>query len=133
MARYISRTVTLAPEFNAGDLRVYLTAVKPPESNVQVYYKVHNRYDNEPISEKNWVRMTQRIGEINFSSALNPIELEFRPSMNSNNIIYTTNTATFDTFSQFKIKIVMSSSDTVWSKIPFVYDMRAIALPADTE
>jgi hypothetical protein len=131
-AKYISKTVTLAPEFDAGDLRVYLTAVKPPEANIQIYYKVHNKFDNESIAEKNWVKMTQRMGEINFSSRLNPIELEFRPSMNSNNIIYTTNTATFDTFNQFKIKIVMSSTDTVWTKIPFIYDMRAIALPADT-
>jgi hypothetical protein len=132
-ARYISKTVTLAPEFDAGDLRVYLTAVKPPESNIQVYYKVHNRYDNESIAEKNWVKMTQRVGEINFSSRLNPIQLEFRPSMNSNNIIYSTNTATFDSFNQFKVKIVMSSSSTVLTKIPYVYDMRAIALPADTQ
>ena len=77
--------------------------------------------------------MTQKVGEVNYSSHLNPIELEFRPSMNSNNIVYSTNTATFDTFNQFKIKIVMSSSDTVLTKIPYVYDMRAIALPADTQ
>jgi len=132
-ARYISKTVTLAPEFDAGDLRVYLTAVKPPEANIQVYYKVHNSYDIDSINEKYWVKMAQRTGEINYSTNLNPIELEFRPSMNSNNIIYTTNTATFDTFNQFKIKIVMSSSDTVLTKIPYIYDMRAIALPADTQ
>ena len=132
-ARYISKTVTLAPEFDAGDLRIYLTAVKPPESNIQVYYKVHNKYDFDPIGEKDWVRMTQRVGDIKYSSHLNPIELEFRPSMNSNNIIYSTNTATFDTFNQFKIKIVLTSSDTVLTKIPYVYDMRAIALPADTQ
>jgi hypothetical protein len=131
-ARYISKTVTLAPEFDAGDLRVYLTAVKPPESNIQVYYKVHNSDDFDPISEKYWVKMEQKVGEINFSSRLNPIELEFRPSLSSNNIIYSTDSATFDSFNQFKIKIVMSSSDTVLTKIPYVYDMRAIALPADT-
>jgi len=132
LSRYLSKTVTLAPEFDAGDLRVYLTAVKPPEANIQVYYKVRNRYDADPIAEKKWVRMEQKVGTINYSTSLNPIELEFRPSMSSNNIVYSTNTATFDTFTQFKIKIVMASSDTVLTKIPYIYDMRAIALPADT-
>lgn len=130
-AKYISRTVTLAPEFDAGDLRVYLTAVKPPEANIQVYYKVRNSYDNEPISQKPWTRMVYRQGIINYSTNLNPIELEFRPSLSSNTIVYSTNNATFDTFNQFKIKIVLASSDTVLTKIPYVYDMIATALPGE--
>ena len=130
-ARYISKTVTLAPEFDAGDLRVYLTAIKPPEANIQVYYKVSNKYDPTPISENRWVRMERRLGTQNDSVNMNPIELEYRPSLTSNNIVYSSNTATFDTFNQFKIKIVMASSATSLLKIPIIYDMRAIALPGD--
>lgn len=130
-ARYVSKTVTLAPEFDAGDLRVYLTAVRPREADIQVYYKVRNNFDNENINDKNWVRMKKVTGTFEYSTELEEIEMEFRPSMNSNTIIYSTNTATFDTFNQFKIKIVMASSDTVLQKIPYVYDMRAIALPGD--
>lgn len=131
LARYISKTVTLAPEFEAGDLRVYLTAAKPPEANVQVYYKVRNSYDVDDISKKNWVRMERKIGIISDSINLQPIELEFRPSLTSNNIIYSTDAATFDTFNQFKIKIVLASSSTSFLKIPYIFDMRAIALPGD--
>lgn len=130
-AKYISRTVTLAPEFDAGDLRVFLTAIKPPEANIQVYYKVRNSYDNEPISQKPWTRMVERQGIITYSTNLNPIELEFRPSLSSNTIVYSTNNATFDTFNQFKIKIVLASTDTVLTKIPYVYDMIATALPGE--
>lgn len=130
-ARYISKTITLASEFDAGDLRVYLTAVRPREADIQVYYKVRNSFDNENINEKNWVRMRKVAGVFEYSSGLEEIEMEFRPSMNSNTIIYSTNTATFNTFNQFKIKIVLASSDTVLQKIPYVYDMRAIALPGD--
>lgn len=130
-ARYISKTVTLASEFEAGDLRVYLTAVRPREADIQVYYKVRNAFDNENISDKKWVRMIKVPGTFEYSAGLEPIEMEFRPVLNSNTIVYSTNTATFDTFSQFKIKIVMASSDTVLEKIPYVYDMRAIALPGD--
>lgn len=131
LARYISKTVTLAPEFDAGDLRVYLTAAKPPEANVQVYYKVRNAYDADDISSKNWVRMERKQGIVMDSVNLQPIEMEFRPSFTSNNVIYSSDTATFNTFNQFKIKIVLASSSTSFLKIPYVFDMRAIALPGD--
>ena len=130
-ARYISKTVTLSPEFDAGDLRVYLTAVVPREANIEVYYKVKNNFDIESISDKRWVRMEKVPGIKTFSTKLEAIEFEYRPSLTSNNIVYSTDVATFDTFNQFKIKIVLASSDTVLTKIPYVYDMRAIALPGD--
>lgn len=129
--RYISKTITLASEFNAGDLRVFLTAIKPQESDIQVYYKVRNKYDSQLIDGKRWSRMDPVTGTVNYSTNHNPIELEYRPSLTSNTIIYSSQNGTFDTFSQFKIKIIMASSGTTLDKIPFVLDMRAIALPGD--
>lgn len=131
LARYISKTVTLAPEFDAGDLRVYLTAVRPRQADIEVYYKVKNTFDNEDISEKKWTRMVKVPGTVEYSSGLEPIEIEYRPSLSSNTINYSTNTATFNTFNKFKIKIVLASSSTLLQEIPYVYDMRAIALPGD--
>jgi len=133
VARYISKVVTLAPGFDAGDLRVYLTAIKPIESEIAVYYKVKNQYDDDSIDNKNWVRMQRKEGIVNYSDGFTPIELEYAPSFTSNNIVYSSSTATFDTFNQFKIKIVLGSSSTSLEKIPYVYDMRAVALPADVE
>lgn len=130
-ARYISKTVTLLDGFDAGDLRVFLTAVKPPGSNVHVYYKVRNSLDGEPIEKKNWVHMTQKTSEYIFSQYNDPIEYEFRPSLTSNSITYTTSSATYRTFNQYAIKIVLAAEDTIASKIPYVYDIRAIALPED--
>lgn len=130
-ARYISKTVTLLDDFDAGDLRVFLTAVKPLGSNVHVYYKVRNSLDGEPIEKKNWVRMVQKTSEFIFSQYSDPIEYEFRPSLTSNSISYSTSTATYRTFNQYAIKIVLASEDTIASKIPYVYDVRAIALPED--
>lgn len=130
--RYISKTVTLAPEFDAGDLRVFLTAIKPLEGNIQVYYKVKNNYDTTSIDDYFWVRMEEKTnpdGSFLYSVGANPVELEYRPPMSGNTIVYATDNAIYDTFNQFKIKIVLTSSDTVLTKIPYVYDMRAIALP----
>jgi hypothetical protein len=131
LARYISRTVTLADGFDAGDLRVFMTAVKPPGSNVNVYYKVRNSLDPTTIEECNWVRMTQQTSQYTFSVNRTPVEYEYRPSLTSNNITYSTDTTTYKTFNQFAIKVVLSSQSTVANSIPYVMDVRAIALPAD--
>ena len=131
LARYISRTVTLADGFDAGDLRLFLTAVKPPGSNVNVYYKVRNSLDPTTIEECNWVRMTQQTSQYTFSVNRTPVEYEYRPSLTSNNITYSTDTTTYKTFNQFAIKVVLSSQSTVANSIPYVMDVRAIALPAD--
>lgn len=131
LARYISKTITLLDGFDAGDLRVYLTAVKPPGSNVNVYYKVRNSFDPNPIEDRNWVRMTQKTSQYSFSVNRNPVEYEYRPSLTSNNITYSTDTTTYKTFNQFAIKIVLSSTGTVANAIPYVLDVRAIALPED--
>jgi hypothetical protein len=131
LARYISKTVTLIDGFDAGDLRVFLTAVKPPGANVNVYYKVRNALDPDRIDNRNWVRMIQKTSEYSFSTNRNPIEYEYRPSLTSNNITYTTDSTTYKVFNQFAVKIVLSSPNTVANSIPYVLDVRAIALPAD--
>jgi hypothetical protein len=129
--RYISKTVTLINGLDGGDLRVYLTAVKPPTSNIHVYYKVRNSLDPQSIEERNWVRMEQVTSIYNYSVRNDPLEFEFRPSTTSNNIVYTTPYNTYRTFNQYAIKLVLTSGDTVASKIPYVLDVRAIALPGD--
>jgi hypothetical protein len=131
ITRYISRTVTLLDGFDAGDLRVFLTAVKPPGANVNVYYKVRNSLDPDIIENRNWVRMVQKTSSFTFSTNRTPIEYEYRPSLSSNNITYSTETTTYKTFNQFILKIVLSSSGTVANSIPYVLDVRAVALPED--
>lgn len=53
-ARYISKTVTLAQGLDAEDLRVYLTAYRPPGSDIKVYAKLHNSYDPDLFEDKVW-------------------------------------------------------------------------------
>lgn len=129
--RYISKTVTLLDGFDAGDLRVFVTAVKPVGANVELYYKVRNNNDTDPIDRRNWKRMVQKTSEFTYSVNGEQIEYEYRPSLTSNNIVYTNGTTTFKTFNQFMVKIVLTSDGTIATKIPYVYDVRAIALPED--
>ena len=97
-----------------------------------MYYKVRNSLDSEGIDDKYWYHMTQ-VTAAEFVSANNSsvIEYQYAPSLVSNNITYSTNTATYNTFNQFKIKIVGSASDTIDAVIPKINDMRTIALVAD--
>ena len=111
--------------------RSYLTAVKPAGANVQVYYKVRNSLDNTPIENHDWVRMVQKTSEFIYSVNNEQIEYEYRPAIDSNNIIYSTDVATYRTFNQFAIKIVMASDGTLATNLPYAYDVRAIAMPGD--
>jgi hypothetical protein len=130
-AKHISRSVTLAEGFNAGDLRVFLTAYKPIGTDINVYYKVKAADDPEPFANKGYVLMNQKTRANTFSSINNfndSIEYEFEPFDTLNSISYSTSTTTYTTFNQFAFKVTLMTDDT--SKVPVIYDMRAIALPA---
>ena len=131
-ARYISKTVTLNDGFDAGDLRVFLTAIRPLNSDIHIYYKVRNANDGKSIEELNWVKMDQKSGIYDYSRAGEQIEYEYRPSLTSNNIVYSTDSTTYKSFNQFAIKVVMSTTDTTLNGIPYLYDIRAYALPGDS-
>ncbi len=128
LARYITRKVQLIDTYLAGDLRVYLTSYRPLNSEIAVYYKVLSSDDPDTFASKNYNRMVLNTSSDRFSKNENDlIEYEYRPSLSSNTIAYTSNTASFDSFSTFAIKVVLLSDDTI--NVPFVKDLRAIALP----
>lgn len=122
MAKWISKPVQLAEGFIAGDMRLFLSAYKPSGTDIKVYYKTLNTAeDSSPFSDKSWVLMKQKTMNSLYSLKENfndILELEFRPFETS-----------LSTYNQFAIKLVLTSSDT--TVYPMVYDMRAIALPAE--
>lgn len=132
-ARYISKKVTLTPSNDSGDLRVFLTAYRPTKTNIFVYYKILNRNDTSNFDDNNWQLMTTVKNYGYFSSNKQDIvEYEYAPGIGNranNSVSYVGgNGQTYNEFSQFAIKIVLASSDA--TVIPFVEDMRTIALPS---
>jgi hypothetical protein len=126
-ARYVTRVITLAEGFDAGDIRCYVTAAKPQTTEVYVYYKIRNLSDPEPFTAKPWSLMTQVTPTNQYSDDENdPIEYEYHASANSQSVTYTSGSTTYDSFNQFAIKIVLTSQTT--TVIPVAFDMRAIAL-----
>jgi hypothetical protein len=130
-ARYIMRTVTLADGFDSGDLRVYLTAYKPIDSNIYVYYKLLSTSDPTSFNQRNWQLMTQ-INNFNFASeSFNDFrEIVFAPGYDgvaNNNVLYETGGTAYTNFKTFAIKVVMAGTDT--TNVPLLKDLRVIALP----
>lgn len=131
VVRYVTRKVVLNDGFDAGDLRVYLTAYKPQGSEVYVFYKILSNSDPETFDDKNYQLMT-RIGA-NFVSTTetDKREMIFAPGVNgvaNNSVTYTSGTTSYKSFRTFAIKVVMVGNDPV--DVPVVSDFRAIAYPS---
>ena len=136
-AKYFTRKVVLTPSNESGDLRVYYTAYQPLGTSIYVYYKILNAADIDPFENQNWQLMTLTSNLNSYSTNRNNlIEYECAPGVFGsgqarNSVSYTsTNGRTYTSFVQFAIKIVMASSDS--TNVPFLTDIRAIALPSGT-
>lgn len=116
LARYITRKVTLAPNFESLDLKVFLLANLPTGTSIKVYYKVAPVTD--PLFEdNNWVQMVVESSGV--PSEVGFVEYKYKTS--TENAI-----ESGDRFKIFAIKIVMLSSDT--TRVPQIRDLRVIAL-----
>jgi hypothetical protein len=133
LTRYITKKVVLTPGNESGDLRVFYTAYRPLGSNINIYYKVLNGNDTQPFEDSNWVLMTN-VGNNNaFSRSRNDLyEYEAAPGTEGvadNYLTYISTTGqSYSTFNEFAIKIVLSTDDK--TNVPFLIDMRAVAVPA---
>jgi hypothetical protein len=130
LARYLTKKIVLADGFDAGDLRVYVDAIRPQGTNVVAYYKVLSGSDPDSFDNKKWKRMYLQSNNIS-PDTLTPVELIFRPDETSTKLFYIENGVTYPlggNFKYFAIKLVMTAADP--SVPPIIQNMRATALPA---
>lgn len=125
-ARYVTRRVNLADGFEAADLKVYVSANRPPATNIDVYYKVLATGDKETFDQKNWVRMQVKSTQENVFSNTDREFREYEYRTTANTAAYTSNSVEYTRFRTFAIKIVMRSEDT--TIVPRLRNLRAIAL-----
>ena len=135
IARYVTKKVVLDPTFDSGDLNVYITAYRPVNTDINVYYKILNRSDTQKFSDGTWQLMTKinNSGSLYSQTRGDTYEYVFAPGttgVDQGYVTYTSTTGqTYTTFSQFAIKIVLTSSDHTY--VPFATDLRVIALPSN--
>jgi hypothetical protein len=145
VCKYITKKVTLAAQSISQDLRVFFTAYRPQGTNIFVFYKILSPNDNEQFENNSWKLMTL-LGDNKNSYSLTEndlYEFEAAPGTSGvadNYISYVgTNGVTYYSFTTFTIKIVMTTNTTVvgsvandTTTVPFLTDIRALALPSGT-
>lgn len=135
LTKYVTKKVALDAGFDSGDLSVYLTAYRPVNTDIHVYYKIMNRSDTMNFNDATWQLMTKvNSSNSSFSTTRTDLyEYTFAPGINNTANGYVTYTSTngqrYTSFSQFAIKVVLTTTDG--TAVPFVNDMRAIALPSN--
>ena len=132
--KYISKIVTLADYQDAEDMNVFLTAYRPPQTDVKVWIKLLNGQDSDPMAQKTWIEMEKSFGgDITYSSIANKDDFkEYKftmpaTSLDSNGIFtYVQNSVPLKTFKSFQIKIGLIGNNS--AIVPRVADLRTIAL-----
>jgi hypothetical protein len=130
-ARYITKSVTLASDMDAIDLKVYLTSSKPAGSSVRVYYRVCSQYDQQAIGEKKWTAMElispdEEMTSNDVGEGIEPSPMEFEFGTVDDYITYSVGDQTFSEFKVYQIKIVLFASNP--ARVPILTDFRAIAV-----
>jgi hypothetical protein len=138
--KYISKIVTLADYQDAEDMNVFLTAYRPPNTDVKVWMKLLNGEDSDPMAQKTWIEMEKSYGgDSTYSSISNkddfkeykyllPAQTLTTGGLDANGIFTYKNTANveFKTFKSFQIKVGLIGENS--AVIPRVADLRTIAL-----
>jgi hypothetical protein len=136
LARYVTKKNTLADSSESADIRLFFTAYRPTGSNIYVFYRVQNKNDSQTFENGSWQLMTyvNNTGNGYSTSRTDTMEFEAAPGTNgiaNGQISYTSTTGTvYTTFNQFAIKIVLTTNDN--TSVPFLTDIRALALPSGT-
>lgn len=144
MSKYVSKIVTLADGQEAEDLKVYITAYKPPRTKVLVYAKLWNPEDTDTFDAKKWTLMTQVTDSSLFSDPKNVEDYrEFEFDMPTaqqqagtawvpsalDPVKYIGPDGTYVGYKKYSIKVVMAvASDDDAHNYPRLSDVRAIAL-----
>lgn len=137
--KYISKIVTLADYQDAEDMNVFLTAYRPPGTDVKVWIKLLNGQDSDPMSQKTWIEMEKSYGgDVTYSSIANendfkeykfllPAQTLSTGGLDAEGIFkYKVGDATFSTFKSFQIKVGLLADNS--AVVPRVADLRTIAL-----
>jgi len=140
----VSKNVVLADGQEAEDLKVFLTAYRPVNTEIEVYAKFYNISDPDTFDSKVWTKLSYlNDGDLTYSNpadrsdfyeyefgvpAIAPVSYGgYLDATNSDILTYSNPTGSkFVGFKIFALKIVLLSSNAV--RIPLLNDVRAVAL-----
>jgi len=70
-SKHITTKITFANNSFAEDIRVYINAYKPANTQILVYAKIHNSQDSEPYDDKSWSPLSLISGQNLLSASRN--------------------------------------------------------------
>lgn len=79
-SKHISSTIILGANQEAEDIKVFVTAHRPANTDIEIYAKILNASDPEPFDNKSWSKLTKLTSNALFSdpsTADSLIELEY--------------------------------------------------------
>lgn len=112
-ARYITKAVSLAQGFEARNISVFLTQYKPEGTEIQVFVKQQPQGTDAPFDNEPYVQLTP-------DSTINSEQLR--------EVQYKLTEDLVEPMSKFAIKIVLYTKTGNTSIVPYIKDMRGIAL-----
>lgn len=130
--KYISRTVTLGEDQDAEDLKIYITAYKPPGTDIKVFAKLKNSVDPDPFDSRNYIELdvvNDTVSSLVDRNDFRAFEFKLPDSSLTGplgEVEYISNGITYTTYKQYSIKIGLLSNNS--AVVPRVADLRAIAL-----
>lgn len=138
LTKYVSRVVSLADGMDAEDIKVYVDAYKPKNTEVHVYGKFQNSEDFSNFDNLPWIKLTQITPESVFSDPKDQTDFrEFEYQIpeeykDANGFFVYSGTGAetgyYIRFKKYSIKIVLTTETDFEFNPPRVTDLRVIAL-----
>jgi len=132
-AGYQTKIVELAEGIYAGDLIVRLDVVRPPGTDVGVYFKVLSPFDKDQFVSKKWVKM-EKVNNLYSPDQNSNVRLEYRFALDKGEIEYFEGDKSFPlgkVFKYFAIKLRLTAQDP--TVVPMVDSLKVLAVPGESE
>ena len=122
-AKYTTKPVTLADGFDADGITVYVDANKPLGTQIEVFYRILNKYDSSvEFENSNWYKITKKSIDANSQLSSDYVEETYEDL----NISYVgKNGQVYTTFDRLAVKVVFYAEDP--TKVPTIKNLRVIA------
>lgn len=102
--KHITKRVSFGEGKSAEDLKVFINAYRPPNTDIKVYAKVHNSSDPEPFDDKSWTLLEVEYGGSHVSNPDSPNDMrEYGYGLTQFPTLDITLTGTFNTQSNTQI------------------------------
>lgn len=123
--KHITKRITFGEGKAAEDLKVFINAFRPPNTDIKIYAKVHNSSDPEPFDDKGWSLLEVEYGADQVSNQNTPTDMrEYGYGLTSYPTLDAVLTGTFQTQGNTQIVGVGSLANTelVANDLVRIYD-----------